>query len=167
MIKALAGYFSGIGSGVASLAAGLAVTLRHCFRRSITLQYPEQRADMPLRFRGRLVLPVDPDTGRDRCTACMLCVKACPNYSIEVAKASGPDGKLVPRPARYLYRAGSCMYCGLCVEACPFAAIVMSEEYELASADKAALDLDLLAEGYRLAGKKLPWWKGKFGTEAP
>lgn len=163
----VSGYFSGIVSGLSSLAAGMMVTLRHCFRRSITLQYPEQRADMPLRFRGRLVMPVDPDTGRHRCTACMLCVKACPNYSIEVTKAAGPDGKPVPRAERYLYRSGSCMYCGLCVEACPFAAIVMSEEYELASHDKAGLDMDLAAEGYRLCGKKLPWWRNKFKTEAP
>lgn len=166
MMKAVAEYFSGIITGAASLASGLAVTLRHCFRRPITLQYPEQRADLPLRFRGRLALPVDPATGRDRCTACMLCVKACPNYSIEVTKAAGPDGKPLPRAARYLYRSGSCMYCGLCVEACPFAAIVMSEEYELATADKAGLDMDLLAEGRGLAGKKLPWWQGKFKAEA-
>lgn len=158
-------YFAGIYNGAKSLAAGLGVTLKHCFREPITLQYPEQRSDLPLRSRGRLAMPVDPATGKNRCTACLLCAKACPNYSIIIAKAAGADGKPVPRAEKYVYRSGNCMYCGLCVEACPFAAIVMTEEYETAAEERAGLDLDLVAERYELKGKKLPWWLGKFKTE--
>lgn len=159
-------YLAEIYYGAKSLAAGLGVTLKHCFRRPITLRYPERKADLPLRSRGRLVMPVDPATGANRCTACMLCVKACPNYSIVITKEAGEDGKPRPRAARYVYRSGNCMYCGLCVEACPFAAIVMSEEYETAAEGRAGLDLDLVAERYELKGKKLPWWLGRFKSEA-
>lgn len=159
-------YFAEIYSGTKSLAAGLAVTLKHCFRKPITLQYPEQRADLPLRSRGRLALPVDPATRENRCTACMLCVKACPNGSIVITKAAGEDGRPKPRAAKYIYKSGNCMYCGLCVEACPFAALVMTEEYETAAENRAGLDLDLAAERYELKGGKLPWWLGKFKSEA-
>ena len=62
------------------------------FRKPITVQYPEQRVVLPLRFRGRLVMPIDPEKGTNRCTACMRCVKICPNHSIDIEKATGPDG---------------------------------------------------------------------------
>ena len=147
-------------TGAASLAQGLAITFSYLFRRPITIQYPEKRVAMPLRFRGRLVLPVDPDKGTDRCTACMRCVWACPNHSIDIEKETGPDGK--PRPASYRYNLGTCMFCNLCVEACPFFALVMSDEHELATTDRSALVLDLAAEKHRLTGKKAGWWQKKF-----
>ena len=158
-------YISDIIKGIISLIEGLGVTLKHCFRKPITLQYPEQRPDLPLRFRGRLVMPVDPATNDNRCTACMICVRACPNHSIECEKIIGEDGKPKPKPASYTYNMGSCMYCNLCVEACPFAAIIMSDEYETGTENKAELTLDLAAEKYALKGKKTVWWTAKFKTE--
>ena len=151
--------------GIISLLEGLGVTLIHCFRRPITLLYPESKPDISLRFRGRLVMPVDTATGDNRCTACMLCVKACPNHSIDVEKLIGEDGRPKPKASKYIYNMASCMYCNLCVESCSFAAIVMSDEYENASEDKASLTLDLCAEKYKISGKKAPWWQSKFKQE--
>ena len=148
--------------GTWSLFQGLWITFSYLFRKPITIQYPDQRAVLPLRSRGRLVLPVDPDKGQDRCTACMRCVKICPNHSIDIVKETGPDGAPKPRPAKYLYNVGTCMFCNLCVETCPFFAIVMSDEYELATTDKSTLVIDLVAEKYALTGKKAPWWRKKF-----
>jgi NADH-quinone oxidoreductase subunit I len=158
-------YVTGILKGIISLAEGLGVTLKHCFRKPITLQYPDKKADMPLRFRGRLVMPFDSETGTNRCTACMMCVRACPNHSLDVEKMIDGDGKPKPKPAKYIYNLGSCMFCNLCVESCPFAAIIMSDEYELAGENKEALMMDLAAEKYELKGKKLTWWKSKFKSE--
>jgi NADH-quinone oxidoreductase subunit I len=79
-----------------------------------------------------------------------------------VTRAVSAEGKPLPRASRYIYRMETCMYCNLCVEACPFAALVMTEDYECASADRGALTLDLVAERYELRGKKLPWWLAKF-----
>ena len=163
----MAGYFSNIFYGIKSLSSGLGVTLKHCFRKPITMLYPEEKPVIQRRFRGRLVMPVDPATGTNRCTACMLCVKACPNYSIEVKKETGEDGKPKPRAAAYTYRSGTCMYCNLCVEACPFAAILMSEEYETATRDRESLNIDLAAENHQLKGSKLSWWLAKFKGEEP
>ncbi len=102
---------------------------------------------LPLRFRGRLVLPIDPEKGTDRCTACMRCVKICPNHSIDIVQG---DRARTARRSRarpkYLYNLGTCMFCNLCVEVCPFFAIVMSDEHELATTDKADLVIDLVAE---------------------
>ncbi len=146
--------------GLASLLKGLGITFRYLFLRPVTVQYPEQRARLPLRFRGRLVLPVDPEKGANRCTACMRCVQACPNHSLDVEKEPGEAGK--PRARRYLYNLGTCMFCNLCVEACPFFAIVMSDEYELAALDRSGLVRELVSENYRLAGPKAGWWQSKF-----
>jgi NADH-quinone oxidoreductase subunit I len=133
-------------TGALSLVKGLLITFSYLFRKSITVQYPEQRATLPLRFRGRLVMPVDPEKGSVRCTACMRCVRVCPNHSIDVEREIGPDGAPKPRPARYLYNLGTCMFCNICVETCPFFAIILSDEHELATTDKGTLVIDLVAE---------------------
>jgi formate hydrogenlyase subunit 6/NADH:ubiquinone oxidoreductase subunit I len=57
---------------------------------------------------------------------------------------------------------GTCIFCNLCVEVCPFFAIVMSDEHELATTEKADLVVDLVAEKHRLTGKKAKWWQLKF-----
>jgi NADH-quinone oxidoreductase subunit I len=148
--------------GIVSLLQGMGITFSYLFRKPITIQYPEKRVAMPLRFRGRLVLPIDPEKGADRCTACMRCVKICPNHSIDIVKQSGPDGTPIPRPAKYMYNVGTCMFCNLCVETCPYFAIVMSDEHELAATDKSGLLIDLVAERHTLQGKKAAWWQKKF-----
>jgi NADH-quinone oxidoreductase subunit I len=157
-------YVAGIIKGIISLCEGLAVTLKHVFRRPITLQYPEERPDLQLRFRGRLVMPVDPATGDNRCTACMICVRACPNHSLDTEKIM-VEGKPKPKPAKFMYNLATCMFCNLCVESCPFFAIVMSDEFETATENKDSLMQDLAAEKYKITGKKAGWWESKFKTE--
>jgi NADH-quinone oxidoreductase subunit I len=159
-------YLSAVFKGIESLAKGMAITFSYLFRRPITVQYPEKRVELPLRSRGRLVLPVDPEKGTNRCTACMRCVETCPNHSIDVEKEIGPDGAAKPRAARYLYNLGTCMFCNLCVEVCPFFALVMSDEHELDTTDRSGLVIDLVAEKHTLTGKKAGWWQRKFRGSA-
>jgi len=158
-------YIRDIIQGIISLLKGMGITFRYMFKKPITVQYPDARVDLPLRFRGRLVLPVDPEKGDHRCTACMLCVKACPNHSLDVEKMVDETGKPRPKAIRYDYNLGTCMFCNLCVESCSFAAIVMSEEYELSTEDRKSLKRELISEKYRLTGKKAAWWQGKFKSE--
>ncbi len=150
--------------GTWSLLKGMGITFRYLFRSPITIQYPEKRAFIPLRFRGRLVMPIDPEQNDNRCTACQICARICPNHSIEIVKEMRPDasGKPKPKPASFSYNLGSCMFCNLCVEACPFFALIMSDDYELAVGGKSGLVVDLAAEKRVIEGKKAPWWQSKF-----
>jgi len=159
-------YIKSIVKGIISLLEGLGVTFKHLFHRPITLQYPEEKPDLSLRFRGRLAMPVDKEKGSVRCTACMMCARACPNGSIIKIEKQVVDGKPKPKAAKFEYNAGTCMYCNLCVEACPFAAIIMTDDYELASYDKNDFILELVSEQYEIKGKKEEWWKNKFKEPA-
>ncbi len=158
-------YIKDIITGAITLLEGMAITFKYMFQKPITLQYPEQKAQMTTRFRGRLVMPVDEEKGDNRCTACNICVKACPNYSIAVERLTDETGKPKPKAASFTYNMGTCMFCNLCVEVCPFSAIVMSEEYELAVYDRKSLIKDLVAEKYKLKGRKGKWWISKFKDE--
>lgn len=137
---------------------GMAVTMRNMLRGPITVQYPDERLELPERARWAVSHKYDAE-GRPKCTACLICVKECPDHilSIETSPAEG-GGKHIDR---YRYEIGACMMCGLCVEACPFDAIEMSKEYELASADPAALVRVLLSDVDAASPRK-----AKEGTDA-
>ena len=51
--------------------------LLHTFHKRVTIQYPEEKAYLAPRTRGRIILSRDPDGG-ERCVACYLCAVACP-----------------------------------------------------------------------------------------
>jgi len=118
------------------------VTLKHFFKKSITLRYPEEKWTPPDRFRGRLTL-LRNDDGSLRCVACGLCERICPCECITVIPETGPDG--VRRLQCYFVDLLRCCFCGLCVESCPMKAIIMGDEYELAGDDKNAFVLDINA----------------------
>lgn len=119
-------------------------------RGLFTMQYPEEQMEMFPRFRGALMQIRDPKTGGVRCTACEICVRACPHDCLALeGEGKGKERRAVA----YTWRSGSCMFCGLCVEACPFDAIEMSPEYDLAAPTRELTeDLDkLLARGDKYA----------------
>ena len=62
---------------IREMISGMALTLRKLFERPVTIQYPEQKPDVPPRYRGSIVLTRDP-SGEERCVACYLCSAACP-----------------------------------------------------------------------------------------
>jgi NADH-quinone oxidoreductase subunit I len=79
-----------------------------------------------------------------------------------VERIKDETGKPRPKAARFEYNLATCMFCNLCVESCTFAAIIMSDDYELSTEDKRSLQIELVGEKYRLKGKKAPWWQAKF-----
>ena len=122
---------------------GMAVTIRNMLRGPITVQYPDERLTLPERARWAVAHKYDAE-GRPKCTACLICVKECPDHILSIETSPNEaGGKHIDR---YRYEIGACMMCGLCVEACPFDAIEMSKEYELASADKTTLVRILLSD---------------------
>ena len=131
-------------TGPWSLICGLSVTLKYFFnpKRIVTEQYPENRKTLKMhdRYRGRLEMIEDAD-GNNRCTACGMCERACPNASINVLATKNIAGKKVL--GRYVYHFASCTQCGLCVEACPFGAIQMSPAFEVVTTDPNDLEMIL------------------------
>jgi hypothetical protein len=71
------------------LAKGMGVTLRRFFEPKATIKYPEVRADVSTRFRGRLQLLYD-EWGTLKCETCFQCAQACP---IECIDMGGIDTK--------------------------------------------------------------------------
>ncbi|MBO7062241.1 MAG: NADH-quinone oxidoreductase subunit I [Fibrobacter sp.] len=131
-------------TGPWSLICGLSVSLKYFLSpwKIVTEQYPENKKTLKMheRYRGRLEM-VEDEQGNNRCTACGMCERACPNASINVLSTKNIAGKKVL--GRYVYHFASCTQCGLCVEACPFGAIVMSPAFEVATTDPSSLEMIL------------------------
>ena len=129
-----------------SAILGLKVTGKNMVTPAITVQYPDERLDLPIGYRGIPVLLSDAE-GNLKCVSCELCARACPVECIEI-QSHREEGKKIKVLDVYNLDATWCMYCGLCVEACPFDALAMSDQYELADYDLKNLvfDRDRLAE---------------------
>jgi NADH-quinone oxidoreductase subunit I len=119
---------------------GMRISFRNMLRGPITVQYPRQKVDLPERARWAVQMKLD-DAGSHKCTGCLACEKACPDYIIKIDITT--DEERNKHIDRWRYEIGACMMCGLCVEACPFDAIEQGHDYELArfSADELAVDL--------------------------
>jgi NADH-quinone oxidoreductase subunit I len=109
------------------LIKGLMVTLRYCFKKKITIQYPEQKTPLSPRFRGLHALRRYPD-GEERCIACKLCEAVCPALAITIESEQKEDG--TRRTTRYDIDLTKCIFCGFCEEACPVDAIVETQIFE-------------------------------------
>ncbi len=106
---------------------GLSVTLRHLFRRKITVQYPEEYTPMSPRFRGLHAQRRYPN-GEERCIACKLCEAVCPAMAITIESEQREDG--TRRTTRYDIDMTKCIFCGFCEQACPVDAIVETHIFE-------------------------------------
>jgi NADH-quinone oxidoreductase subunit I len=100
----------------------------HAFRRRVTIQYPEQKAPLAPRYRGRIVLSLDPD-GQERCVACYLCAAACPVDCIALQATQDASGRRFPEFFRINF--SRCIFCGFCEEACPTYAIQLIPDVEM------------------------------------
>lgn len=144
-------YFSGLGSGIASLLKGMSVTGKEFVTPKITERYPEDRAErwVPERFRACLELKYD-DEGNHKCIACGTCERNCPNGTIRILSKMVDtwDGKKKKKLDKYMYDLGSCTFCQLCVTTCPTDALTFSNDFEQAvfTRDKLVKQLNYLPE---------------------
>ncbi len=142
--------------GFKSLLVGMRITAREAAKPLITVQYPHETLKMPGRFRGHVKLILDPATGKSRCTACNLCVRACPSDCIDVEglKREGEKKKSV---TEYVLDFTTCSLCGSCVEACPSDAIEYSKDYNVVSRNREDFGrIDLVKN---LQGEAAVWTK--------
>ncbi len=129
------------------------IAYKNLFRKKITVQYPFKKLTLPERARWA-VEPIFNEAGETKCTACLICERACPDFIIKIDTHTDEDK--TKHIDAWNYDIGACMMCGLCVEACPFDAIQMGHNYELARTDPSTLSIKLLEGVLASKGKQRP-----------
>jgi NADH-quinone oxidoreductase subunit I len=114
-----------------AIVSGLAITIKHLFKKKATLRYPEVTREFAPVYRGMHVLKRD-EAGRENCTACGLCAVSCPAEAITMDAAERQKGeehlyREEKYAAKYEINMLRCIYCGLCEEACPKDAIYLTD----------------------------------------
>ncbi len=135
-----------------AVLTGLSITARHFFVNmwrhtltalrvkgvepgSFTLQYPEVMRPLPRKLRSRHRIKVHED-GRPKCTACMLCETACPDFCIHITPMENSDSPEEKSPREFVIDLDRCCFCGFCVDACPKDAIYMDTQLMEIASDK-------------------------------
>jgi NADH-quinone oxidoreductase subunit I len=119
-----------IGNVILKMPLGFVVTLKHIFRKPVTLDYPRKRKPMAPRYRGRHYLERY-DDGTERCVCCGLCAASCPADAIYMEPEETETGE---RKAKvYEINLLRCIFCGFCEEACPEEAIFLGQDYEFSA----------------------------------
>ena len=149
-----------------TLIGGLKVTLRHFFKKKVTMQYPEEKWVVPEGYRGAPYLVKDQE-GNTKCVSCQLCEFVCPPKAIKIIPP-GPTGQLADRsnaekmPKEFEIDMLRCIFCGFCQEVCPEEAIFLQKDYSLTGTSRAEMIYNkekLLALGGVHAGVQK--WKQK------
>jgi len=144
-----------------TILIGMRITLKYCFARTVTVQYPTRPPTTQPRWRGFHWYEIE------RCSACQACARACPVDCIYI-ETSGPrkldkatgisrGGAMV----RWAVDYSKCMFCGLCCEPCPTQCIKMGPLHDLAGYERK----DAIVEFTELAKQglrtPLPLWMRK------
>ena len=144
-----------------TILIGMRLTLKYCFARTITVQYPDMPPTIQPRFRGFHWYEIE------KCSACKACARACPVDCIYIEnsgprkldKASGiaRGGAMI----RYAIDYSKCMFCALCTEPCPTNCLHMGDIHDLSGYSRK----DAIVEFTELAKQGLrtpqPLWMQK------
>lgn len=139
------------------IMSGLKLTIRHFLRNLfgakdvVTIQYPEEKRPISIRWRGRHRLTRRED-GFMKCVACYMCETICPANCIYIEAGEHPDLSVEKYPVVFDIDELRCVFCGLCVEACPKEAIRMDTGVvSMAYQERPKFDFtrDLLRDDYK------------------
>jgi NADH-quinone oxidoreductase subunit I len=123
-----------------SILKGMWITLRHMFRRKVTMQYPEETWRLPENYRGLPALVRDEDQ-RVKCVACFLCQYVCPPKAIHIEAEEIASG-VEKGPKVFDINMLRCIMCGYCEEVCPEQAIFLTKEYNTVGLSRAEMIYD-------------------------
>lgn len=127
-------------SGIVEIIRGMLTVFKHVARPAITLEYPEQKPNLNIRYHGRLALLVNAD-GSDICSGCKCCTKVCPcGDLIHVETQKDENNKMSVN--KFTIDMGRCIFCGNCTEVCAKGALIMTNKFELADFSRESLVYD-------------------------
>ena len=154
-----------------AILGGFKVTVRHFFKRKVTMQYPEERWVVPEGYRGAPYLVKDQE-GRTKCVSCQLCEFVCPPKAIRITPggipADAPEAHVEKAPREFEINMLRCIYCGLCQEVCPEEAIFLQNIYSVCGYSRGELvnNKEKLYElGGTLPDRHFKWDKKKEAAE--
>lgn len=104
----------------------LKLLLKGLKEEEVTRVYPDIAPPVEERWRG--LQQLDPL----KCIGCGSCVKACPNYAIELVDLRYPYKNPKNKKGYPKIDLGVCLFCGLCEEVCPVNALRMGNKCDLA-----------------------------------
>jgi NADH-quinone oxidoreductase subunit I len=139
-------YFHHIYQSVSTIMIGMSITFRQMFNKAVTIQYPEQRLQLPERERNRLFVNMED------CIGCDQCAKACPVSCIDIETVKVVPGDVVGKTGvtsqgkkkalhvtDFTIDFAKCCYCQLCVFPCPTECIYMTDVFEFSTFDRQEL----------------------------
>ena len=138
-------FLSTLIAGFWSLLVGMGITLRHLFRRPVTLTYPHERPKLSANFRSAIALVRFEESKTHDCVACMQCVNICPSFCITI-EGDRPEGLKRKRATTFLVDYSLCSVCGLCIDVCPTDTLKYSKIYDEVATKRDAFVYDLLSE---------------------
>lgn len=154
-------YFRNIYLTLKTILIGMRITLKYCFARTVTLQYPDMAPVLQPRFRGFHYYEIE------KCIACDMCAKACPVDCIYIEK-TGPrkidketgvavGGAVV----RYAIDYSKCMFCALCTDPCPTECIHMGNIHDLSGYDRKSMIVEFTELAKQGLQTPMPLWMQK------
>lgn len=160
-------YFRNIYLTVKTVLIGMRITLKYCFARTVTVQYPDVAPVLQPRFRGIHYFEIE------KCIACDQCARACPVDCIYIQKTAPRKIDKATNVAvggaitRFAIDYAKCMFCALCVEPCPTECIHMGNVHAMAGYDRESMLVEfteLAKEGLQTPeplwakSERLPAW---------
>lgn len=167
-------YFHNVYLALKTIMIGMGITLKYCFARTITVQYPDVAPVLQQRYRGFHYYEIE------KCIACDMCAKACPVDCIYIEKTGARKIDKETGQAkggamtRYAIDYSKCMFCALCVDPCPTDCIHMGNIHDLSGYDRESMIVEfteLAREGLQtpqplwMSKDKLPDWAARTKRE--
>ncbi len=134
----MAQYLTDIWETVTSVGKGMLITIKHIYKKPVTLQYPQERQVMPERYRGFVHNDIP------TCDACNICAKLCPVDCIYIETEGKGKERMM---TRYAIDYNKCIWCSLCTENCHTNSITMSHDYDHSVYDRRSLVYEFMDPG--------------------